>query len=479
MTPDDKVYVNGIDATTGRYLLDPLDYPLIWDILEAERQTVPEKRTKSDARWLRSLSSKQDHLGLPPGVKAEDVRDAGWGIVFSENEDQAVKDAFKPLVRHRLAQIGSEKKTKVFDYRSNETCQRWLARHGVTRGAVMPTRVPYYLLIVGGPEKIPYSFCNQLDVEYAVGLLQLDGVSEYEQYVKGVLAYESAATVSNTKDGVFFATCHPGDRATMLSSNQLVRPLIDGDKTADDDRGVGDRWGFRIKKLLGPDATKAALSQVFNRTNGRPSFLFTATHGIGFPREHDQQRKLQGALLCQDWLGSGAVKVGDYFAAEDLTVESEASGLVMFSFACFGAGTPSHDRFMHRAGKQPPLIANAPFISELPKKLLSLPGGSALAFIGHIERAWGCSIVAPNGYAPFQNAIGRIFLGEPIGHAMKDFNERYAALSTSLTDMLEQVSYGVKIPDADVAASWLGRNDAEGYVLLGDPAIKLRVSELY
>src|SRR5205823_5396829 len=110
--------------------------------------------------------------------------------------------------------------------------------------------------------------------------------------------------------------------------------------------------------------------------------------------------------------------------------------------------------------------------------LLSLPNGNALAFVGHIERAWGSSIVTPNATAPFENAISRIFLGEPIGHAMKDFNDRYAALSTDLTAMIEQINYGRAIAAGDVAAAWLGRNDAEGYVVLGDPAVKLRVNDL-
>ena len=41
---------------------------------------------------------------------------------------------------------------------------------------------------------------------------------------------------------------------------------------------------------------------------------------------------------------------------------------------------------------------------------------------------------------PFQNAIGRILIGQPVGHAFKDFNERYASLSTQLAGKLEKVS---------------------------------------
>ena len=41
---------------------------------------------------------------------------------------------------------------------------------------------------------------------------------------------------------------------------------------------------------------------------------------------------------------------------------------------------------------------------------------------------------------------------------MRDFNDRFAFLSTSLISLLEQLSYGMDVSEAEVAASWLGRN---------------------
>ena len=77
---------------------------------------------------------------------------------------------------------------------------------------------------------------------------------------------------------------------------------------------------------------------------------------------------------------------------------------------------------------------------------------------------------------PFQNALGRILLGQPVAHAMKDFNERYAALSTSLSDLLERIGFsGLVVPDTELARLWTERNDAQNYVVLGDPAAAARV----
>jgi hypothetical protein len=71
-----------------------------------------------------------------------------------------------------------------------------------------------------------------------------------------------------------------------------------------------------------------------------------------------------------------------------------------------------------------------------------------------------------------------MLLGQPVGYAMKDFNERYAALSTSLIGLLEDISFGAQISDQELATNWIERNDAEGYVIIGDPAVKLRVKDL-
>ncbi len=480
MNGSDKLYFNGIDAVTGEYLVPPMDIDQASSLIR-RAPTDDEKQRDSFLRRVWRVIS-EVHLGLPLDARPEVVKEAGWAIVFHQQEDEAVRKAFEPLIEHRKKQINNDSKVKVLEYRDSEDRAAWLARHGVGAGSIFPEKVPYYLLFVGSPERIPFPLLHQLDVEYAIGLLHLDAAQDYSQYAQSVIDYETAQSAPNAKEAVFFASRHAFDQATQMSADKLVNPLAEGGEGASSPKGVAARWGFASRKIWGEAAKRNALESVFNSADGaRPALLFTASHGMGWPKGHADQLSSQGALLCQDWPGFGNISADHYFAAKDLSADARVHGMIAFFFACYGAGTPQRDRFIHTPGNPPPEIAEKPFVASLPKKLLTHPNGGALACIGHVERAWGYSIVTPGAGAqllPFENAIGRILIGQPVGHAMRDFNERYAALSTSLASLLEQVNAGSPVSNFELASSWIGRNDAEGYIVIGDPAVKLRVNDL-
>ena len=158
------------------------------------------------------------------------------------------------------------------------------------------------------------------------------------------------------------------------------------------------------------------------------------------------------------------------------------TGMIAFFFACFGGGTPKIDQFwMDPADLDStvPPFAPQPFIAALPRRLLSHPNGGALAVIGHVDWAWGFSIgrrKPPDRRSPFRSSRS-IMLGDPVGHAMKDqFGGQFAALSTALLGALAPGA--PKMDDRDLVTYWLERNDAQNYVTLGDPAVRLRLDKL-
>lgn len=470
MTIGNKFYLNGIDATTGQYNVAPMELDQLAAVVKGVKQD--DVQTSWFKRVLRKVGLR--HYGLPEGVDPADVKQSGWGIVFLVDEDAAVKDALRPLIEHRKKQIG-EDKVKELSYTSGQRRAQWLAANGVGAGSVDPNKVPYYLLLIGSPEKISFTFCHELDVEYAVGLLHFDRPDEYAQYAQSVIAYETAAAPPNGKEAVFFATRHRNDPPTQVSADLLINPLSDGAQIT--------KYNYRARKLWGDEATKDALMNVLRPAADAkpPAFLFTASHGISWPKGHKRQMSAQGALLCQDWLEFDKPGEDDYFAAADLPSDASLHGMIAFHFACYSIGTPQLDNFAHEPGTMPPVIAERPFIAALPKAMLAHTRNGALACIGHVERAWECSIVTDGAgpqLLPFQNAIDCILGGKPVGYAMKDFNQRYAALSTELANVLEQAGFGVAIDNLELANMWVGRNDAGGYLVLGDPAVRLRVEDL-
>ena len=484
--PDGRLFCNGINGATGQFLTPPVSIDDVAALVRAEPQPDPDL-TGSRRKGPDKIAA------LPFNIDPLDMSRSGWALVFPEGTASAVRDALVPLLKHRQGQIPADR-CKELEYKPGDNLRTWLLRHGVSTGRVAPSKVPYYVLLVGGPELIPFEFQYLLDVEYAVGRVAFDRPEQYRQYAESVVAYEKTGAVPHGKEIVYWGTRHARDFPTQLSADSLITPLYAGvPNDPDEGEPAAALNGFRSRCLKGADATKASLAEMLHApASGQPpAMLFTASHGLGWPRGDERQAAAQGALLCQDWSGFGAVKPAHYLGSGDIADDARVHGLVAFFFACFGAGTPMRNNYLF-GPKQPPLdsperlLADRPFVSPLPQRLLSHPQGGALAVIGHVERAWAHSIqplddrnrplpkVGPL-LTMFRNCVGRILGGQPVGHATKDISEKYATLSAYLLGLIGPDASGTSPTDQRLVNAWIERNDAQNYVVLGDPAVRLRV----
>ncbi|HEY0988162.1 MAG TPA: C25 family cysteine peptidase [Kofleriaceae bacterium] len=415
-----------------------------------------------------------ESAGLPYGVTPENLARAGWAAVFSEDALD-LRDRLQPLLDRRKQQAGDRYKELV--YKPGESVRDFLSRHNVTLSDITPSRLPYHLMLVGSPKSLSFELQYLLDLTYSVGRLWFDDNASFASYANGVVAYETAATVPTRNVAAYWSPTNGTDRATKLSSEHLVTPLVDG--TAEDGP-IAKLCGFEAASSIGASAKKAALTELLHDGDKRPALLFTASHGLACASGSPTQRQRQGALITADWNGSGALDAQKLFCATDITDAATIHGLVAFVFACYGAGTPAVDQFAGdlEAAKDPTPIAPEPFIAALAQRLLGHPGGGALAVIGHVERAWGYSIRPPRvdpQIQPFRNAIARILAGEPLGEATIDLSTRHATLSTELLGILSP-SAAQEVDETALVSRWIEQTDARNYVLLGDPAVRVRRS---
>ena len=475
---------NGIDATTGDYLMKDMDVRQLASIATGGRLEGDEI---ADLQH-KSRRARQTNYAVVEGVDPNDLAQAGWAVVFPAASDDAaarqaaIRDALAPLLAHRRAQATAgdhplyHEYAGELGYRAGETKQQYLARLGAGPGPVRPQKVPYYLLLVATPEEIPYRIQYQLDVHYAVGRIAFDTVEDYARYAQSVVDAETGK-VTRARHATFFGVANPNDAATRLSADHLVMPLVEHVK------GRAAHHGFTVDSHLGSAATRDRLVELLRDP---PALLFTAGHGMGFPCGDAGQRERQGALLCQDWAGPGnPVAREHYFAGEDLPARSDLRGMIGVFFACYGGGTPTRDEFTRRGLGEAKAKELAPtsLVARLPQRMLGHPGGGALAVVGHVDRAWGSAFLWIDAQGKgrtmkhldvFESMLDSVLAGKRLGYAMESFNLRYAELAADLSERIEQIQlYDERYEDSELAHMWICNSDARNYAVIGDPAVRI------
>jgi hypothetical protein len=474
LTPtDDFMAPFGISADTGKP---------IGGLSDEAVMAMLGKGPEPQAQALLAKANPEANYGVIGGTDPNKLDESGWGVIFAPGVDQKIKDALAPLIEHRKA---IAMPFQIYDgptsVRPGESAQDWLCRQKVRMDVVDPDKgVPFYLLIVSPPDAIPFEFQYFLDIYWAVGRLWFDTAGEFRQYAESVVRYERGAAIPTTRNMAMFATEHDFDNATQLFTRNVAKPLAFGEGT--NPMPIGKKRGFGLKTVFGEAATKAGLADLLSGRAecGSPSLLFSGSHGMEFSAEDPRQSANQGAIVCQDWGGYGKITENHWFAAQDVPTDAKVHGMMHIFFACYGGGTPEVDNF-DRMNNQPRKIAPKAFFSALPAKLLSHPSGGALAVLAHIERAWAYSFQGDKGGSQtqgFRDVIGRLMMGDRIGQATDSFNIRWAALSAQLLEKQEDRKYGAEIPLQMLGRMWVARDDARNFMILGDPAVRLRVEDL-
>ncbi|CCQ67547.1 hypothetical protein CWATWH0402_765 [Crocosphaera watsonii WH 0402] len=264
----EQLFFNGINGATGEFLLPPLTPEQVSKIAQGEEfDPAHLSELQNKDRQVQGLDA---NFAPMEGIDPKNLAETGWGVIFPHDIDPAILEALKELLEHRQQQATQnhehyyQEYRGVKGYRPGETKSKFLARHGVGPGPADPDKMPYYLLIVGDPETIPYSFQYQLDVQYAVGRIHFETPQEYAQYARSVVEAETGK-LSLSRQACFFGVRNNADKATQLSAEQLIKPLGEW--------MVKDQPQWAVETILEDEATKARLGELLGGKKPQGCFL--------------------------------------------------------------------------------------------------------------------------------------------------------------------------------------------------------------
>lgn len=477
------IHVNGINGSTGESLLPRIsDKNRLVTWLDLLNHVSHDEEDDLSKLTKARMKQNENKFGVKAGVDAKRLEEAGWGVIYAKNITSEIKKALSPLIHWRRDQANKKKelfKEYIF-WKEDEDRQpeypEFMRDHDTgPRDDADPEEMPYYLLLVGDPVEIPYTFQYALDVNRAIGRIHFETVQEYANYANSVVSAERDG-IRLPKRAAFWSVTNENDPATQLSTEHLIKPLH-----SHFSQELGNQW--QLDAYLGQDASKTQLQALLGGDKQKtPAFLMTGSHGMGFNFDDPRLAPHHGALLGSEWGGeSGRISEDKYMAGEHLDNAAQLHGLIAFFFACYGAGIPEYDDFMGKVEGTAKQIAPRPLLSKLPQRMLSHPRGGSLAVIGHVDRAWTFSFMEDSSNKTstsrlaFESTLTALFKGAPIGHALDYFNRKHASSSVNLIHLLDQQRRGANVDDYDLIDTWITNHDARDYVIFGDPAVRLCV----
>ncbi len=410
-----------------------------------------------------------------------DLTQSGWAAVFASEADPAIHQALQPLLDLRKAQVNNDQLFRIFEgaagVHTGQSASSWAMSKGVSLSAPVNPRkgVPFYLLLVGSPKQITFDFQAQFDLQWAVGRLCFDEIEDYASYAKNVVAYETAQQLSQKRRTAVWMPRNPLDLATPMLAGAMGPEFLG---EAEGSEPLGRHEKFELSSFIGEAATKTCLNDIFGgKSNGGPaSLFFTGSHGAEWPlADPAVQRERQGALVTQEWTRGQPLTSASYFCGADVSADANLQGTIAFMFACFGGGCPDKDSYFFDDQGANLTLTPEPLISRLPQTLLSR---GMLAIIAHVDRAFSYGFENVLGTPQAQllrTPLELLMKGKRVGLASDPLNQQWSSLAAELGLALGGKSPGAAQPQSSTLANlYIARDDARNYLVLGDPAVRLR-----
>lgn len=402
--------------------------------------------------------------------------DVGWGLITSAALTTLPK-SLQALVAHRkgmvLHYLPDWERRHTF--LRNPTLGRDVAIAGSSCG-VGPGRLPYYLLIYGGPEQVPWGIQYALAATRAVGRLPLEGTA-LDNYVNALLA-DFKDDAADPYTAVTWGVDTDPDDITHLMRTHLAAK-VHAEFLRDSEMG-SERSVF-LDGLADPAAaTVGRLIDTLARR--RPGIVVTTSHGLTGPL--DDVERMRATL---------GLPVDQAHAALDpkaLLAKWRPAGAVWYCHACCSAGAeaPSYFAELFDQGSElrPILDGIARSGSMVAPMPIALLGHTrpARAFIGHVEPTFDWTLRNPgNRQVQTASFVGAIYPNlfqtkppTPVGHAFREVHRNVGGYLAAW-DVAKGVYNTGTRNVTDLLAMKLCARDLASLVVLGDPAAMLSLRQ--
>lgn len=464
---------------------------------------------------LRSLPSSRDGVASDlsgylwdEGADSNNLRAQRWGVVapLGPTGDRLLAE-IQPLIAARQAEQGAPVRIYRPPAQLDEVEALQYRKDHYDTGRELAQGLPRYLLILGDLDEVPLALQQVLQTDALVGRLTFPRPEGYAAYVEKVLRSEAGQRAERGR--ALFYTVPDGTAATQVGDAALISPCFD---LAERSHAAGE-FAAEVRSLNHDSADQLSPTALLAAARGlQPTALLSVSHGEGEPpggyRSPTRQRERQGAMCFGD---------DEVLAASDLGDRRFLPGGLWLMVSCYGAGTPSFSAYqpwLEHLGRSSqhaelqrllaglPRPGGRPFIAALPQALLANPAGP-LAFIGHIDLAWTYSFAdldaGPHAIprpARFVEALRWALRGDRVGLCCRELMRALGQTQTEIL-ALSQTPSAARAGQPHVSASsaahsarqpgaldpaarfghlWMLRQDLLGYILLGDPAVRLPVA---
>ncbi len=464
--------------------------PVLEDGIDSDAATQVPKPTKDDA----------SHGLSRPDADPNDLKLQRCSVLAPEGrEGDRLLEAIRLLIELRREEQGGIAPTvyRVPWGMNRKAIEAWIDQVYYDENVDEDDR-PRYVCILGSPDQMTFELQHSLGHCAFVGRIHFDkpdgetDVDAYAAYANKVVNFARGARITEPPDLLYYVA-PDGSRATSNATSRVIVPSME---TTERVISKGNLEASSVRQIEA-NSVDALLSA---SVSGRPSVMLSVSHGLGSPRNgfksFEEQARLQGALVV------GQKEVLD---AERILGKSFLPGGLWFFFACFGAGTPSpassefhlwldmlskSGAYRDSASAVLSSLATSGngFIAALPQAALRNQNGP-LAVIGHVDLAWSYAytnhkIPSKSRSSRFTKVLHAMARGSRVGAAFDQLMEGFREANYELTGIY-QLAAAERMkarPDPTepkyLAQVWMLRNDLRGYVVLGDPAVRLSQAEV-